>query len=141
MSIDAGVPNVEDFANESDTNDEMVEIEDFDTAANQKKELGRNFGDRKYKVFSEEFDEIIKAENLEPEEELNRLRKSLDQQLVQLKNFISKLANKLQRKLLAKQNRSWDFDLEEGILDSSKLTRIIMDPFNSLSFKAPELNF
>ena len=135
MSIDAGVPNVEDFANESDTNDEMVEIEDFDAAANQKKELGRNFGDKKYKVFSEEFDEIIKAENLEPEEELNRLRKSLDQQLVQLKNFISKLANKLQRKLLAKQNRSWDFDLEEGILDSSKLTRIIMDPFNSLSFK------
>tara|TARA_B100000767_G_C19686333_1_gene501949 strand:- start:402 stop:1241 length:840 start_codon:yes stop_codon:yes gene_type:complete len=54
---------------------------------------------------------------------------------MQLKNFISKLANKLQRKLLAKQNRSWDFDLEEGLLDTSKLTRIIMDPFNSLSFK------
>jgi cobaltochelatase CobT len=52
-----------------------------------------------------------------------------------LKNFISKLANKLQRKLLAKQNRSWDFDLEEGLLDTSKLTRIIMDPYNSLSFK------
>ena len=54
---------------------------------------------------------------------------------MQLKNFISKLANKLQRKLLAKQNRSWEFDLEEGILDTSKLTRIIIDPFNSLSFK------
>jgi cobaltochelatase CobT len=72
---------------------------------------------------------------LENEEELNRLRKNLDQQLVQLKNFISKLANKLQRKLLAKQNRSWEFDLEEGLLDTSKLTRIVMDPLNSLSFK------
>ena len=54
---------------------------------------------------------------------------------MQLKSFISKLANKLQRKLLAKQNRSWEFDLEEGLLDTSKLTRVIMDPFNSLSFK------
>ena len=64
-----------------------------------------------------------------------RLRKNLDQQLLQLKNFISKLANKLQRKLLAKQSRSWNFDLEEGLLDTSKLPRIIMDPYNSLSFK------
>ena len=55
--------------------------------------------------------------------------------MLQLKNFISKLANKLQRKLLAKQNRSWNFDLEEGLLDTSKLPRIIIDPFNSLSFK------
>ena len=55
--------------------------------------------------------------------------------MLQLKNFVSKLANKLQRKLIAKQNRSWNFDLEEGILDTSKLTRIIMDPYNSLSFK------
>ena len=55
--------------------------------------------------------------------------------MLQLKNFISKLANKLQRKLLAKQNRSWNFDLEEGLLDTSKLTRVIMDPYNSLSFK------
>ena len=55
--------------------------------------------------------------------------------MLQLKSFISKLANKLQRKLLAKQNRSWDFDLEEGTLDTSKLARIIIDPLNSLSFK------
>ena len=89
----------------------------------------------KYKIYTEEFDEVIKAEELETEDELFRLRTSLDQQLLQLKNFISKLANKLQRKLLAKQNRSWEFDLEEGTLDSSKLTRIIKDPLNSLSFK------
>ena len=94
-----------------------------------------NFSDHKYKAYTQEFDEIIKAEDLETSDELARLRKNLDQQLLQLKNFISKLANKLQRKLLAKQNRSWNFDLEEGLLDTSKLTRIIMDPFNSLSFK------
>ena len=92
------------------------------------------FGDLKYKTYTEEFDEIVKAEELESVEELSRLRKNLDQQLLQLKSFISKLANKLQRKLLAKQNRSWNFDLEEGLLDTSKLTRVIMDPFNSLSF-------
>ena len=94
-----------------------------------------NFGDQKYKFYTKEFDEIIAADDLETEEELFRLRQNLDQQLLQLKSFISKLANKLQRKLLAKQNRSWDFDLEEGTLDTSKLSRIIIDPLNSLSFK------
>ena len=94
-----------------------------------------NFGDSKYKYYTQEFDEIINAEELENEEELLRLRQNLDQQLLILKNFISKLANKLQRKLLAKQNRSWDFDMEEGALDTSKLTRVIIDPLNSVSFK------
>ena len=70
-----------------------------------------------------------------------RLRQNLDQQLLQLKNFISKLANKLQRKLLAKQNRSWEFDLEEGILDTSKLTRVIIDPFNSPFQKEKDIDF
>ena len=84
-----------------------------------------NFGDQKYKFYTKEFDEIIIAEDLETEEELFRLRQNLDQQLLQLKSFISKLANKLQRKLLAKQNRSWDFDLEEGTLDTSKLPELL----------------
>jgi len=88
-----------------------------------------------YKIFTNEFDEIIKAENLESLEESLKLRKNLDQQLIGFHDIITKLANKLQRQLLAKQNRSWSFDLEEGLLDSSKLTRIIMDPYNSLSFK------
>ena len=83
----------------------------------------------------EEFDEISKAEKLETDEEIIRLRKNLDQQLTSFQSIIAKLANKLQRQLLAKQNRSWQFDLEEGLLDSSKLTRVIIDPFNSLSFK------
>ena len=88
-----------------------------------------------YKIFTHQFDEITKAENLENSEEAIKLRKTLDHQLIGFQDLITKLANKLQRQLLAKQNRAWDFDLEEGLLDSSKLPRIIMDPYNSLSFK------
>ena len=134
MSIESGVPDLEQQTKESDQDGEEIQIED-NSKKDFRKSVKNNLGDLKYKVYTEEFDEIIKAENLESEEELSRLRKNLDQQLLQLKNFISKLANKLQRKLLAKQNRSWNFDLEEGLLDTSKLPRIIMDPFNSLSFK------
>ncbi|MDB2345074.1 cobalamin biosynthesis protein CobT, partial [Candidatus Pelagibacter bacterium] len=134
MSIDSGMPDLENEAKESDQAEEEIEIEDS-SQPDLKKKGRSNLGDINYKTYTEEFDEIIKAEDLENDEELTRLRKNLDQQLLQLKNFISKLANKLQRKLLAKQNRSWNFDLEEGLLDTSKLPRIIMDPFNSLTFK------
>ena len=88
-----------------------------------------------YKIYTTKFDETTKAENLENADEANKLRKTLDQQLIGFQDIITKLANKLQRQLLAKQNRAWEFDLEEGLLDSSKLPRIIMDPYNSLSFK------
>ena len=88
-----------------------------------------------YKIFTNKFDETTKAENLENSEDAIKLRKTLDQQLIGFQDIITKLANKLQRQLLAKQNRAWEFDLEEGLLDSSKLPRIIMDPYNSLSFK------
>jgi cobaltochelatase CobT len=91
--------------------------------------------EQNYKIFTNKFDEVAKAEILESKEEIDKLRKNLDQQLVSFQDLITKLANKLQRQLLAKQNRSWEFDLEEGLLDSSKLTRVIMDPYNSLSFK------
>ena len=134
MSIDSGVPDLENQAKDSDQTEQELEIED-NSRPDLKKRGNTNFGDLKYKSYTEEFDEVIKAEELESENELLRLRKSLDQQLLQLRSFISKLANKLQRKLLAKQNRSWNFDLEEGLLDTSKLPRVIMDPFNSLSFK------
>ena len=134
MSIDSGIPDLDNEAKETDKAEEEIELED-----NSRPDLSKrgktNINDLKYKTYTEEFDEIIRAEEIESLDELVRLRKNLDQQLLQLKNFISKLANKLQRKLLAKQNRSWDFDLEEGLLDTSKLPRIIMDPFNSLSFK------
>ena len=134
MSIESGIPDLENQTKDSDKDAEEIEVEDK-SSTDFKKNIKKNLGDLKYKSYTEEFDEIVKAEDLESEEELHRLRKNLDQQLLQLKNFISKLANKLQRKLLAKQNRSWNFDLEEGLLDTSKLPRIIMDPFNSLSFK------
>ncbi len=134
MSIETGAPELESEAKDSDQDGKEVEIEDK-SKSELRKNTKNNISGLKYKSYTNEFDEIIKAEDLENEEELIRLRKNLDQQLLQLKNFISKLANKLQRKLLAKQNRSWDFDLEEGLLDTSKLPRIIMDPFNSLSFK------
>ena len=135
MSVESSVPDVEKFSDESGKNAEDLEIDEATNSPKQRRKLINNSASKKYKAYTNEFDETIKAEELDSEEELNRLRQNLDQQLLQLKSFISKLANKLQRKLLAKQNRSWDFDLEEGLLDNSKLARIIVDPFNSLSFK------
>ena len=131
-----------DIKNLTQENISDEEVEGSDKVENRRTKTIFSESAKKYKVYTKEFDEVIKAEDLESDEELTRLRTSLDQLLIQLKNFISKLANKLQRKLLAKQNRSWDFDLEEGTLDTSKLTRIIIDPFNSLSFKKEkETNF
>jgi cobaltochelatase CobT len=88
-----------------------------------------------YKVFSTAHDEIVAAEELCDAEELTRLRAYLDQQLASVSNVVSRLANRLQRKLLAQQNRSWSFDLEEGLLDVARLTRVIIDPTAPLSFK------
>ena len=119
MSIDAGIPDLDHEAKDSNKAEDEIELQD-NSKSDFKKRANINFGDYEYKTYTEEFDEIIKAEDLENSDELTRLRKSLDQQLLQLKNFISKLANKLQRKLLARQNRSWNFDLDEGILDTSK---------------------
>ncbi len=133
FSIDTNTPDIKDVSGEDDKS--LEEIEDPNEEANLRPKTVFSQNKKKYKVYTSQFDEIIKAENLENNEELKRLRATLDQQLLQLKSFVAKLANKLQRKLLAKQNRSWDFDLEEGVLDTSKLTRIIIDPLNSLSFK------
>jgi cobaltochelatase CobT len=91
-----------------------------------------------YKVFTTSHDEVVGAEELCDPEELTRLRAYLDQQLASLHNVVSRLANRLQRKLLAKQNRSWAFDLEEGMLDVARLTRVIIDPTAPLSFKQEE---
>lgn len=88
-----------------------------------------------YTIYTNKFDEIIKAEDLAEAEELDRLRYMLDQQLAHLHKVITKLANRLQRKLMAKQQRSWRYDLEEGILDSSRLARIVANPSLPLSFK------
>jgi cobaltochelatase CobT len=88
-----------------------------------------------YKVYSTEFDEEIDASELAEPDELTRLRGYLDQQLQPLQNVISMLANRLQRRLLAKQNRTWEFDLEDGLLDAARLSRVIIDPMQPLSYK------
>ena len=88
-----------------------------------------------YKVFTTEFDEEIAAGDLCEAEELARLRSFLDQQLSAMQGVVSRLANKLQRLLMAQQNRHWEYDLEEGMLDASRLTRIVIDPMYPLSFK------
>ena len=88
-----------------------------------------------YKVFSNKFDEQISASDLCDAEELTRLRTYLDKQLANVQGVVARLANRLQRKLMAQQNRSWDFDLEEGILDASRLMRVVIDPMHPLSFK------
>ncbi len=88
-----------------------------------------------YKVFTTRFDEMIEAGELCDEAELNRLRAYLDQQIGGLSNVVTKLANRLQRRLMAQQARSWDFDQEEGLLDSARLARVIVNPGHSLSYK------
>ena len=133
LSVDTMTPDTKDISGKDDKS--IEDVEDAEKKANIRPKTVFSENSKKYKIYTDQFDEVIRAENLESKEELERLRATLDQQLLQLKSFVSKLANKLQRKLLAKQNRSWDFDLEEGILDTSKLTRVIIDPLNSLSFK------
>jgi cobaltochelatase CobT len=91
--------------------------------------------DLDYDIFTAEFDEVLRAEDLCDEAELARLRAFLDKQLSNMAGVVGRLANRLQRKLLAQQNRSWDFDLEEGYLDSARLVRVVTDPMQPLSFK------
>ena len=131
----------ESFDSEYDFSEHKIDEQIVDTDSEKQssetiiQKGGGEFSDKDYKVFTKEFDEISKAENLESLEEITKLRKNLDQQLITFQDLITKLANKLQRQLLASQKRAWEFDLEEGLLDTSKLTRVIMDPYSSLSFK------
>ena len=88
-----------------------------------------------YKIFTQQFDETVEAEELCDADELTRLRNFLDQQLQPVQGLVARLANKLQRLLLAQQNRSWEFDLEEGVLDAARLSRVVVDPLHPLAFK------
>jgi len=124
--------NIDEYKLDEQLVDTDIENQNSEQVIQKKKLQNLNID---YKVFTTKFDEITKAENLENADEAKKLRKALDQQMIGFQDIITKLANKLQRQLLAKQNRAWNFDLEEGLLDSSKLPRIIMDPYNSLSFK------
>ncbi len=118
------------------TNPSESEENNLENSASSKYDIEekteKNF---KYKIYTSKYDSVTKAENLCETEETNKLRKQLDRQTEKLNSTISILANKLHRKLLAKQNRWWEFDLEEGILDSGKLSRVIISPENSLSYK------
>ncbi|MGH8277788.1 MAG: cobaltochelatase CobT-related protein, partial [Steroidobacteraceae bacterium] len=118
----------------ADPSDDELDLTDGDRPARPDvKDHGRP--EPAYKVFTAQHDEIVSAEELCEPEELTRLRAYLDQQLANLSNVVSRLANRLQRKLLAQQNRAWSFDLEEGMLDAARLTRVIVDPTSPLSFK------
>ena len=128
------VPEIE-FDPEMNNTEVFLEDSEDNDMQNMQRKSSKDGGINKYKIFTNKFDKIIDAKDLITGDEIFKLRNNLDLQMSNLQTFISRLANKLQRKLLAKQNRSWNFDLEEGLLDSSKLPRVIMDPFNSLSYK------
>jgi len=143
-------------ADENETSDEQMDEGEMDGAEISDDDLVEDDGDETekpgevrrpnqpfsdfnekvdYGVFTQEFDETITAEELCDEAELDRLRAFLDKQLAHLQGAVGRLANRLQRRLMAQQNRAWEFDLEEGYLDSARLQRIIIDPMQPLSFK------
>ena len=128
--MEASDATAEDMADDDDTDSETPgEARRQDNPfANLPKEID-------YKVFTTAFDETVGAEELCDEDELDRLRAFLDKQLANLQGVVGRLANRLQRRLMAQQNRSWDFDLEEGYLDPARLVRVVIDPMQPLSFK------
>jgi len=125
MEMDADM-DMDEMGAEADPDEQPMQLPD---------DSGRIRVDVNYHAFTEEFDETIRAEELCESDEMIRLRTLLDQQLVPLQHATSKLANRLQRKLMAIQNRTWEYDLEEGQLDTSRLTQVIIDPMNPLAFK------
>ncbi|WP_422041417.1 cobaltochelatase subunit CobT [Roseibium sp.] len=122
--------DMEDFAEEDMAQDseEPGESDRQDTPFSNRPETD-------YRVFTNQFDETVTAEELCDTAELDRLRGFLDKQLTHLQGAVARLANRLQRKLMAQQNRAWDFDLEEGLLDTARLTRAVTDPMSPLAFK------
>jgi cobaltochelatase CobT len=124
--------------------DDLADMDDLDNeipgeAQRPEHPLASLSGDFDYKVFTRQFDEMVGAEELCDEAELDRLRAFLDKQLANLQGVVGRLANRLQRRLMAQQNRSWEFDLEEGYLDPARLPRLVIEEMNgryaSLSFK------
>jgi cobaltochelatase CobT len=119
-----------DMADDADMGDSETAAEPWRPRPNRNEPRGPD-----YRPFTSKFDEIVGAENLCDPEELERLRGYLDKQLSHLQGVVARLANRLQRLLLAQQNRAWEFDLEEGLLDPARLSRVIVDPLHPLSFK------
>ena len=132
-SADAEMVQVDDM----EMSEESDEASDLGDAAKTSRPDVKDPGlpEPPYKVFTTAHDEVVGAADLCEPEELERLRAYLDQQLASLSSVVSRLANRLQRRLMAKQNRAWTFDLEEGLLDTSRLTRVVVDPTAPLSFK------
>ena len=134
--------NIEMQTNENDgeqtvskeQSDELGE-DSNDTELDYFSDIQNSLSNDNYKIYSSQFDEIIPADELCDLKELERLRKNLDQQVFSFQPLIVKIANRLQRKLMAQQNRNWDFNVEEGYLDTSKLAKLIANPNNKLSFK------
>ncbi|MCX7323699.1 MAG: cobaltochelatase subunit CobT [Hyphomicrobiales bacterium] len=115
--------------------DDQADSEEAGDAPRQRDMRANEHKGPDYKAYTNKHDEVIEAEELCDAEELARLRAYLDKQLANLQGVVARLANRLQRRLMAQQNRSWEFDLEEGALDPARLTRIIIDPYQPLSFK------
>jgi len=124
---------------ETDAEDQDQEQEQMETddgmPPQEPRETLISDADPNYKVFTQKFDEVVPAEELADEDELERLRAYLDKQLEPLKGAVSRLANRLQRRLQAQQNRAWEFDREEGLLDAGRLARVVANPTTPLSFK------
>ena len=130
-----GEASMMDMDSDMDMDEAGAEADPDESPESMIDEAGRITVDVNYEAYSSKFDEIIRAEELCDSEELIRLRQLLDQQLQALHHATSKLANRLQRKLMAKQNRTWEFDLEEGVLDAARLSQVIIDPINPLIYK------
>ncbi|NKC31854.1 cobaltochelatase subunit CobT [Falsiroseomonas selenitidurans] len=127
--------SAEDDTDQGEEEGAAAEGDDRPGGPQQRKEVPATDDASLYRAFNKSFDEVVEAEDLCDADELARLRQQLDQQLSHLQGVVSKLANRLQRRLMAQQQRAWEFDLEEGILDVSRLARVVVNPMLSLSYK------
>lgn len=125
----------EDETEEGEEDGAAADGDDRPGGPTQRREVPQVDDPSAYRAFTKQFDEVVEAEDLCDADELARLRQQLDQQLSHLQGVVSKLANRLQRRLLAQQQRAWEFDLEEGLLDVARLARIVANPMHSLSYK------
>jgi cobaltochelatase CobT len=125
----------EDETQEGEEDGTAAEGDDRPGGPQQRKEVAPTDDASVYRAFNRSFDEVVEADDLCDADELARLRQQLDQQLSHLQGVVSKLANRLQRRLMAQQQRAWEFDLEEGLLDVARLARVVVNPMQSLSYK------
>ena len=125
----------QDTEEDSDADDASADAEDSPAGPQQRRPPAHSDDSTAYRAFTRAHDEEVDAEDLCDPDELTRLRQQLDQQLQHLHAVVAKLANRLQRRLQAQQTRAWEFDLEEGMLDSARLSRIIIDPLLALTYK------